>query len=105
MTTRFVLAKHSQATRLSASPDRAASRTPSEIWSQTLSGCPSDTDSEVNRNSLSDSSWIPIERAMVQKRLPRYGASRLVGTGSCTPVAGHQEARIGAQLVARGVDR
>src|SRR5688572_4593079 len=31
-----------------------ASRTPSEIWSQILSGCPSVTDSDVNRYSLSD---------------------------------------------------
>jgi hypothetical protein len=31
-----------------------ASRTPSEIWSATLSGCPSVTDSDVNRNSFSE---------------------------------------------------
>src|ERR671927_150218 len=32
-----------------------ASSTPSEIWSAILSGWPSVTDSDVNRNSLSDS--------------------------------------------------
>jgi hypothetical protein len=31
-----------------------ASSTPSEIWSQILSGCPSVTDSEVNRYSFSE---------------------------------------------------
>ena len=37
----------SQATRPSGSSVRTASRTESEIWSATLSGCPSVTDSEV----------------------------------------------------------
>ncbi|CFP60437.1 Uncharacterised protein [Bordetella pertussis] len=31
---------------------KMASRIASEIWSATLSGCPSETDSEVNRKSL-----------------------------------------------------
>src|SRR4051794_26146757 len=35
-----------------------ASRTPSEIWSATLSGWPSVTDSEVNRYSFSESGWF-----------------------------------------------
>ena len=39
----------SQATRASGSRARIASSTASEIWSATLSGCPSETDSEVNR--------------------------------------------------------
>src|SRR4051812_7604068 len=43
-----VLARLSQATRLVGSSCRSASRTASEIWSHILSGCPSDTDSEVN---------------------------------------------------------
>src|SRR5210317_1681526 len=38
----------SQATRALGSSARIASRMPSEIWSAILSGCPSDTDSEVN---------------------------------------------------------
>src|SRR5207344_1954141 len=54
-TTRPVLTRHSQATRPVGSSAITASRTPSEIWSQTLSGWPSVTDSEVNRNSFSES--------------------------------------------------
>ena len=42
-----VAATVSQATRAMGSWARMASSTPSEIWSQTLSGCPSVTDSEV----------------------------------------------------------
>src|SRR5210317_1857919 len=43
-----VLTSVSQATRAFGSSARIASRTASEIWSAILSGCPSDTDSEVN---------------------------------------------------------
>src|SRR5207245_7959407 len=50
-TTRPVVISVSQATRPAASSASTASRTVSEIWSATLSGCPSVTDSEVNRNS------------------------------------------------------
>src|SRR6266576_2576307 len=50
-TTSPVVISVSHATRPSGSSDRTASRTESEIWSATLSGCPSVTDSEVNRNS------------------------------------------------------
>jgi hypothetical protein len=46
-TTRFVVAKVSQATRAFGSSVRKASRTASDMRSQTLSGCPSETDSEV----------------------------------------------------------
>src|SRR6185503_8985971 len=49
-TTRPVVTSVSQATRPSASSVRTASRTASEIWSATLSGCPSVTDSDVNWN-------------------------------------------------------
>src|SRR3569623_41109 len=42
--------KVSQATRPVGSSARTESRTPSEIWSQTLSGCPSVTDSDVKKN-------------------------------------------------------
>src|SRR6478735_3856604 len=49
-TTRPVVTSVSQATRPSASSFRTASRTASEIWSATLSGCPSVTDSDVNWN-------------------------------------------------------
>src|SRR3954470_21623909 len=51
-TTRLFLTSVSAATRERGSWARIASSTASEIWSATLSGCPSDTDSEVNRNSL-----------------------------------------------------
>src|SRR6478672_9142542 len=50
-TTRPVVISVSQATRPWGSSARTASRTVSEIWSATLSGCPSVTDSEVKRNS------------------------------------------------------
>src|SRR3954447_6456644 len=51
-TTRPVVQSTSQATRPSRSSASTASSTPSEIWSATLSGCPSVTDSDENRNSL-----------------------------------------------------
>src|SRR3712207_9476467 len=44
-----VVTRVSQATLLSGSSAIAASRMVSEIWSAILSGCPSVTDSEVNR--------------------------------------------------------
>ena len=44
-----VLTMVSQATRARLSWVRIASSTASEIWSATLSGWPSDTDSEVNK--------------------------------------------------------
>ena len=47
-----VLTRVSQATRPRGSAARIASSTASEIWSATLSGCPSDTDSEVNEKLL-----------------------------------------------------
>ncbi len=47
-----VLIKVSQATRPRLSCARMASSTASLIWSATLSGCPSDTDSDVNTKLL-----------------------------------------------------
>ena len=44
-----VVTNVSQATRAAVSWVRMASSTASEIWSATLSGCPSETDSEVKR--------------------------------------------------------
>ena len=46
----FVIVSH--ATRLFGSCARIASRIASETWSAILSGCPSDTDSDVNRYDL-----------------------------------------------------
>src|SRR2546421_6493111 len=51
-TTRLFLTSVSAATRERGSWAKIASSTASEIWSATLSGCPSDTDSDVNRKSL-----------------------------------------------------
>src|ERR687883_1888009 len=65
-TTRPVLTSVSQATRPVGSSRITASRTPSEIWSAILSGWPSVTDSEVNRNSLSESCWVVIRPGRVQ---------------------------------------
>src|SRR5581483_10003795 len=48
-TTSPVVISVSQATRLIGSLVSAASRTAAEIWSAILSGCPSVTDSDVNR--------------------------------------------------------
>src|ERR1700745_2846100 len=52
-------ASFQHATRPVGSSRSTASRTPSEIWSATLSGWPSVTDSEVNRYSLSGSRLMP----------------------------------------------
>ncbi len=49
-----VVTNVSQATRPLGSSRMIASSTESEIWSAILSGWPSVTDSDVNRNSLSD---------------------------------------------------
>ena len=49
-TTRLVVVSVSHAIRASGSLFRNRSTMVSEIWSATLSGWPSDTDSEVNRN-------------------------------------------------------
>src|ERR687896_1463341 len=59
-TTRPVFTSVSHATRPVGSSRITASRTPSEIWSAILSGWPSVTDSEVNRNSLSESCWVAM---------------------------------------------
>src|SRR5438270_4491397 len=54
MTTSPVAVRVSQATRLTGSSVRQASRMASEIWSAILSGCPSVTDSEVNKRRFLD---------------------------------------------------
>src|SRR3954470_18579327 len=58
-----------------------ASSTPSEIWSATLSGWPSVTDSEVNRYSFSESGWF-----IGSGDAPRVG-DRREGSGSAPPLA------------------
>src|SRR5918999_487935 len=62
-TTRPVVIRVSQATRPAVSSFRISSRIVSEIWSATLSGWPSVTDSEVKRNSRA---------AMAQKATRSY---------------------------------
>src|SRR5215212_12153639 len=54
----------SQATRPFGSSAMTASRTLSETWSATLSGCPSVTDSEVKRNSSAAIGGNPSESAL-----------------------------------------
>src|SRR5918999_15204 len=62
ITTSPVFTSVSHATRPAGTSAITASRTPPEIWSALLSGCPSVTDSEVKRNSLSESCWVVIRR-------------------------------------------
>src|ERR1700686_1662658 len=66
MTTRPVAVSVSQATRLEGSSVRQASRMASETWSAILSGCPSVTDSEVNKWRFFD------KRVLLSKRFGRY---------------------------------
>src|SRR5215208_4241855 len=61
-TTSPVFTSVSQATRPVGSSAITASRTPSEIWSAILSGWPSVTDSDVNRNSLSERGCVVMRR-------------------------------------------
>src|SRR6266496_4488920 len=59
--TRPVQVSVSHDTRLYGSCSRQASRIASEIWSAILSGCPSVTDSEVNRKRFCDDNVLPPE--------------------------------------------
>src|SRR3954468_10498093 len=68
--TRPVVTSVSTATRPRGSAAMIASRMLSEIWSQILSGCPSVTDSEVNRrNSVIGAPWT--RRVMGDFSMPR----------------------------------
>src|SRR3954451_12001639 len=69
-TTRPVLTSVSQATRPNGSSARTASRTPSEIWSATLSGWPSVTDSDVKRYSLSAKEVMAMEGQLRGRFVP-----------------------------------
>src|SRR5437764_4541495 len=84
ITTSPVLTSVSQATRPVGSSRITASRTPSEIWSAILSGCPSVTDSDVNRNSLS-ANWVMWSRKMGSAVGSLLGRARRFGGG-----AGHR---------------
>src|SRR5208283_5049850 len=61
-----VVTKHSQATREYLSCLSNASRTVSEIASQTLSGCPSETDSDVKRYLIEFLLLIVFELFMIR---------------------------------------
>src|SRR2546430_5228480 len=64
-----VVTRVSQATREAGSLARMASRTESEIWSATLSGWPSVTDSDVKRNSRAGMATKAIAAAERRFRL------------------------------------
>src|SRR5580692_7344721 len=66
MITRPVAVRVSQATRLEGSSLRQASKMASETWSAILSGCPSVTDSEVNKWRFFD------KRLLLRKQSGRY---------------------------------
>src|SRR5919199_2305328 len=74
-TTSPVFTSVSQATRPYGSSRSTASSTPSEIWSAILSGWPSVTDSDVNRNSLSDSCVMGSREGLRGRFASRAGSS------------------------------
>ena len=89
-TTRPVVISVSQATREFGSPASAASRMASEIWSAILSGCPSVTDSEVNRCSLSASGIMAVfsfmhalADATAAAVVMAFSLARAAGAGRC----------------------
>ena len=104
-TTRPVLTSVSQATRPVGSSRRTASRTPSEIWSATLSGWPSVTDSEVNRYSLSCELAHGISRnsSAVVSVAPRASTTRPGGADLAEVVTYRRIARrvVQARLLAQ----
>ena len=73
----------SQATRLSGSFASAASRTESEIWSAILSGWPSVTDSDVNRNVRCDIATQGSANARRRPALRPRPVLDPVGAGRC----------------------
>src|SRR3954453_17774188 len=119
-TTRPVLTSVSQATRPAGSSRSTASRTPSEIWSATLSGWPSVTDSDVKRYSLSESTGVFMSRGRVHVRFgtthravwsaPAQGVERLgdgaVALGGAGEVDGLEhvgQERVGRDHEAEGL--
>src|SRR6202040_170142 len=85
MTTRPVAVRVSQATRLGGSSARQASRIASEIWSAILSGWPSVTDSDVNKNFSREANGLPPKNfvsplsghiRMIFKRLPKESTQK-----------------------------
>src|SRR5689334_449401 len=73
-----VLTSVSQATRPPGSSDMTASSTPSDIWSATLSGWPSVTDSDVNRYSPSARGLeVGMRESVKESDMCRSAAPRL----------------------------
>src|SRR3972149_11715353 len=68
--TKPVLVAASQATREPGSCARQASTTASETWSQSLSGWPSVTDSDVNRSRGEVMKLVVIRRLLIKKTAP-----------------------------------
>jgi hypothetical protein len=60
----------SQATRALVSCARMESNIASEIWSATLSGCPSETDSEVKR--YPDMSQVLLKKKFKKNKKPHF---------------------------------
>src|ERR1043165_189900 len=94
-TTRLFFTSVSAATRERGSWAKIASSTASEIWSATLSGWPSDTDSEVNRKSLMRAPFVEgrkdIKLVSVPQVSPRAGgeiASLAAARGGNRPRVG-----------------
>src|SRR5205814_1173159 len=73
-TTSPVVISVSQATRPVGSSASTASSTESEIWSATLSGCPSVTDSDVKRNSRAAIRRVRL--LDLEKRVERAAVAR-----------------------------
>ena len=66
----------SHATRALLSCSRIASSTASEIWSQILSGCPSVTDSDVNK-VLAMKFFLSVSLGKVSKKRHPYRVSKI----------------------------
>ena len=69
----------SHATRAWLSCSRIASSTASEIWSQILSGCPSVTDSDVNK-VLAIKFFLSVSLGKVSKKRHPYRVSKIFCT-------------------------
>src|SRR6202022_4265352 len=81
MTTKPVAVRVSQATRLAESSAKQASRIASEIWSAILSGWPSVTDSEVNKERFFDAKLSLLKLRLILMRSGLRPSSRLVNWG------------------------
>src|SRR5574341_855478 len=99
-TTNPVLVAVSQATRERGSCSRQASNTASLIWSQSLSGCPSVTDSDVNIR-LGEVIKVSLMIYLREKRNCPFWDVKGQFTLRCSPshLPEHPSAGIGTSLV------